>query len=85
LRIKNQFSVQWASQQFNPDEHTAKLCWQVLRVAIFPNYQESSMTKIFKSDIENKFENKYRIPSARLSGYDYGQDGAYFVTICAKN
>ena len=26
---------QQASQQFNPDEHTAKLCWQVLRVAIF--------------------------------------------------
>jgi len=24
-----------ASQQFNPDEHTAKLCWQVLKVAIF--------------------------------------------------
>jgi len=24
-----------ASQRFNPDEHTAKLCWQVLRVAIF--------------------------------------------------
>ncbi len=24
-----------AAQQFNPDEHTAKLCWQVLRVAIF--------------------------------------------------
>lgn len=26
---------QQASQQFNPDEHTAKLCWQVLKVAIF--------------------------------------------------
>lgn len=26
---------QQAVQQFNPDEHTAKLCWQVLRVAIF--------------------------------------------------
>ena len=24
-----------ASQSFDPDEHTAKLCWQVLRVAIF--------------------------------------------------
>ncbi|MBL7132035.1 MAG: hypothetical protein ISS45_11670 [Candidatus Omnitrophica bacterium] len=26
---------QQANQQFNPDEHTAKLCWQVLKVAIF--------------------------------------------------
>lgn len=26
---------QQASQRFNPDEHTAKLCWQVLKVAIF--------------------------------------------------
>lgn len=26
---------QQASQHFNPDEHTAKLCWQVLKVAIF--------------------------------------------------
>jgi len=24
-----------AHQRFNPDEHTAKLCWQVLKVAIF--------------------------------------------------
>jgi len=26
---------QQANQQFNPDEHTARLCWQVLKVAIF--------------------------------------------------
>jgi len=26
---------QQAKQKFNPDEHTAKLCWQVLKVAIF--------------------------------------------------
>lgn len=32
-----------------------------------------------------KFRNKYRISSARLKGYDYSQDGAYFVTICTKN
>ena len=24
-----------AKRQFNPDEHTAKLCWQVLQIAIF--------------------------------------------------
>lgn len=33
----------------------------------------------------DKFQNKYRIPSARLQGYDYGQNGAYFITICTKN
>ncbi|MBI4992743.1 MAG: transposase [Candidatus Magasanikbacteria bacterium] len=30
------------------------------------------------------FKNKFRIPSARLPGYDYGQPGFYFVTICAE-
>ena len=29
-----------------------------------------------------KFNNKYRIPSARLQCWDYGADGIYFVTIC---
>ena len=31
------------------------------------------------------FLDKYRVPSARLPGYDYGQSGAYFVTICVRN
>jgi putative transposase len=36
--------------------------------------------------IDNKkFQNKYRIQSARLQGYDYSSDGGYFVTICTKN
>jgi putative transposase len=33
----------------------------------------------------DKFNNQYRISSARLAGYDYGQNGAYFITICTKN
>jgi putative transposase len=33
----------------------------------------------------DKFQNKYRIPSARLKGYDYGSNGMYFVTICTQN
>lgn len=33
----------------------------------------------------DKFKNKYRIPSARLKGYDYGAHGAYYVTICTKD
>ena len=32
-----------------------------------------------------KFNNKYRIPSARLQNWDYGNNGAYFITICTKN
>ena len=33
---------------------------------------------------EEKFRNKYRIPSARAAWHDY-QGGMYFVTICTQN
>lgn len=33
----------------------------------------------------DKFQNKYRIPSARLQNWDYGRNGAYFITICTHN
>ena len=32
-----------------------------------------------------KYKNKYRIPSARLQKWDYGWNGAYFITICTHN
>jgi putative transposase len=32
-----------------------------------------------------KFNNKYRIPSARLAIWDYSHPGFYFITICTKN
>ncbi|MCX6316774.1 MAG: transposase, partial [Bacteroidetes bacterium] len=32
-----------------------------------------------------KFQNRYRIPSARLATWDYGCPGSYFITICTKN
>ena len=32
-----------------------------------------------------KFKNKYRIPSARLAGWDYRENGLYFITICCKD
>jgi REP element-mobilizing transposase RayT len=35
--------------------------------------------------IPQLFRNKYRIPSARLRGWDYTSAGWYFVTICIKN
>jgi len=33
----------------------------------------------------DKYKNKYRIPSARLQSWDYGSDGAYFITICTQD
>ncbi|MFO8001473.1 MAG: transposase [Marinilabilia sp.] len=32
----------------------------------------------------DKFQNKYRIPSARAPFWDYGWNAAYFVTICTR-
>jgi putative transposase len=32
--------------------------------------------------MDDKFRNKYRIPSARAQWWDYGWNGAYFITIC---
>lgn len=32
-----------------------------------------------------KFNNKYRIPSARKSDWNYSRTGAYFITICCDN
>lgn len=33
----------------------------------------------------DKFQNKYRIPSARLPNWDYSWPGIYFITICTHN
>ena len=35
--------------------------------------------------MSDKFQNKYRIPSARAQWWDYGNDGAYFITICTAH
>ena len=35
--------------------------------------------------MNNKFQNKYRIPSARCKNWDYTNDAAYFITICTQN
>lgn len=35
--------------------------------------------------MSNKFQNKYRIPSARLQNWDYGANAMYFVTICTQD
>jgi len=33
----------------------------------------------------DKYQNKYRVPSARLQNWDYGWNASYFVTICTQN
>jgi REP element-mobilizing transposase RayT len=33
----------------------------------------------------DKFQNKYRIPSARAQWWDYANAGAYFITICTAH
>jgi REP element-mobilizing transposase RayT len=33
----------------------------------------------------DKYQDKYRIASARLTGWDYGNNAAYFITICTHN
>jgi putative transposase len=35
--------------------------------------------------MSHKFQNKYRITSARLQSWDYSSNKAYFITICTKN
>jgi hypothetical protein len=35
--------------------------------------------------MSDKFQNKYRISSARLKNWDYGSNAIYFVTICTQN
>jgi putative transposase len=42
----------------------------------------------FKLDfnkMDDKYKNKYRIPSSRHQNWDYSSNGAYFITICTKN
>jgi len=33
---------------------------------------------------EHLFQGQFRIDTTRLSNYDYGSNGAYFITICTK-
>lgn len=50
-------------------------------------YQPSPTTHNHNNNTQinqmDKFQNKYRIPSARLQSWDYGANGAYFITICS--
>ena len=33
----------------------------------------------------DSYKNKYRVSSSRLTGWDYGSNGLYYVTICTQN
>lgn len=35
--------------------------------------------------MEEKFQQRYRIRSARLPNWNYGWEGSYFITICTKH
>ena len=35
--------------------------------------------------MSDKFQNRYRIPSARLQNWDYGSNAIYFITICTAH
>jgi len=35
--------------------------------------------------MSDKFQNKYRIASARLPGWNYGWNASYFISICTKD
>jgi putative transposase len=35
--------------------------------------------------MEGKYKNKYNISSTRLTGWDYGSHGSYFITVCTKD
>jgi len=38
-----------------------------------------------KRNMTDKYNNKYRIPSARLQHWDYGANANYFITVCTYN
>jgi putative transposase len=44
-----------------------------------------SMQNLYIQYMDDKYQNKYRISSARLSNWDYGSHGLYYITICTKD
>jgi len=47
----------------------------------FKPYQEYK----YRTNMSEKFQEKYRIHSARLKNWDYSAKGSYFITICTQN
>jgi len=40
---------------------------------------------LYNQIMDDKYQNKYRIPSSRLQNWDYSSNGYYFITICTQN
>lgn len=47
-------------------------------------YKRHKVLCLYKK-MEGKYKDKYRISSTRLTGWDYGSHGLYFITICTKD
>ncbi|CAN5387649.1 transposase [soil metagenome] len=69
-------------------------CMQLYRIQIEKtdvvcNYIKSTLKKTdvacnVSTTCMDKYQNKFRISSARLKNYDYTNNGFYFITICTK-
>lgn len=65
----------------------SRLAFYILRAKYCVRRDKSRLYEIIANkrlNMAEKFRSTYRVPSARLQNYDYGADGAYFITICAK-
>jgi len=52
------------------------------------NVRDVALQRLYPKNeniMTNRFQNKYRISSNRLKNWDYGKNGAYFITICTRN
>ncbi len=57
----------------------------MIEVETFRRNVSTVMIKITTVNSMALFQNKYRIESARLQGWDYAREGLYFVTICTRD
>jgi hypothetical protein len=47
------------------------------------NLTKCVLIQLINLTMSDRFQDKYRIPSARLRNWDYGWNGHYFITICS--
>ncbi len=73
-RVERKMGVILAEMSGYPKNHY-KPTMGAIRVNIY---------SVFMFD-ERLFQNRYRVPSIRMPGWDYRSPGAYFITICTKN
>jgi putative transposase len=64
-------------------------CKKLLYSSIINIAGDVAVQRLYENENENnmneKFQNKYRVPTTRLKNWDYGKNGAYFITICTGN